>query len=102
TPPVGRRGLACVTPDDGSTLGAGMRPTVGGGVLAFSALYSVTHLLGWLRPVLLRMRIHEGFRRNAAIVLASMTFKAIILVSGMVLAFWPQHPRRRPQATRRV
>jgi hypothetical protein len=50
----------------------------------------------------LRMRIHEGFRRNAAIVLGSMTFKAIILVSGMVLAFWPEHPRRRPQATRRV
>jgi hypothetical protein len=79
-----------------------MRRTVGVGVLALSALYSAIDLLGWMRPVLLRMRIHEGFRRNAAIVLGSMTFKAIILVSGMVLAFWPQHPRRRSQATRRV
>jgi hypothetical protein len=48
------------------------------------------------------MRIHEGFRRNAAIVLGSMTFKAVILLSGMVLAFWPVRPGRGPQATGRV
>jgi len=79
-----------------------MRRTVGLGVLALSVLYSAIDLLGWLRPVLLRMRIHEGFRRNAAIVLGSMTFKAIILLSGMVLAFWPEHSKRRPEAARRV
>jgi hypothetical protein len=79
-----------------------MRRHVGVGVLALSVLYSAMDLLGWLRPVLLRMRIHEGFRRNAAIVLGSITFKAIILLSGIVLAFWPEHPRRRPQETRRV
>ena len=79
-----------------------MRRRVGIGVLGLSVLYSAVDLIGWLRPFLLRMRIHEGFRRNAAIVLGSMTFKAIILLSGMVLAFWPEHSKRRPEAARRV
>jgi hypothetical protein len=75
-----------------------MRRHVGVGVLALSVLYSAIDLAGWLRPVLLRMRIHEGFRRNAAIVLGSMTFKAVILLSGAVLAFWPERRRRRSQS----
>ena len=99
---TGDAALACAPPADGSTLGDDMRRTVGLGVLALSVLYSAIDLLGWLRPVLLRMRIHEGFCRNAAIVLGSMTFKAIILLSGMVLAFWPEHSKRRPEAARRV
>jgi hypothetical protein len=96
------RALACARPADGSTLGADMRRNVGVGVLALSVLYSAIDLLGWLRPVLLRMRIHEGFRRNAAIVLGSMTFKAIILLAGIVLAFWPVQSNRRHQSSRRV
>jgi len=72
-----------------------MRRKLGVGVLALSVLYSTIDLLGWLRPVLLRLRIHEGIRRSAALVLASMTFKAIILFSGMLLAFWPERAKTR-------
>ena len=69
-----------------------MRRRVGVGVLAASALYSAVDLLGWLRPVFLRMRIHEGPRRTAALILGSLTFKAVILLVGVVLAFWPARP----------
>lgn len=72
-----------------------MRRNIGVGVLALSVLYSAIDLLGWLRPVLLRLRIHEGFRRNAALVLGSLTLKAILLFSGMLLAFWPERAKRR-------
>ena len=71
-----------------------MRRRLGVGVLALSILYSAIDLLGWLRPVLLRMRIHDDFRRTAALVLGSLTLKAIILFTGMLLAFWPARVKR--------
>ena len=71
-----------------------MRRNVGVVLLAASLLYSAVDLLGWLRPIFLRMRIHEGARRTVAIVLGSLTFKAIILIIGIVLAFWPERSRR--------
>ena len=73
-----------------------MRRQVGVVVLAASVLYSAADLLGWLRPVLLRMGAHAGPRRTTAIVLGSLTFKAVILAIGLVLAYWPE--RSRPSA----
>jgi hypothetical protein len=58
-------------------------------VLAASLAYSATDLLGWLRPMLLRWRAHPGFPHTAAVVLGSLTFKTLILVIGILLAFWP-------------
>ena len=74
-----------------------MRRNFGVALLAGSVLYSAIDLLGWMRPIFLRMRIHEGTRRMAAIALGSLTFKAIILISGVLLAFWPEPPSRRSQ-----
>ena len=71
-----------------------MRRNIGVGVLALSVIYSALDLLGWLRPVLLRMRIHEGPRRAAAIVLGSLFFKAVLLTGGVLLTFWPERPSR--------
>jgi hypothetical protein len=65
------------------------------GVLALSVIYSALDLLGWLRPTLLRLRIHEGPRRMTAIVLGSLFFKAIVLIGGVLLTFWPERPPRR-------
>jgi hypothetical protein len=63
-------------------------------LLAVSVLYSAADLFGWLRPVLLRMRIHEGMERSAGIVLGSLTFKAALLFTGIILAFWPERSGR--------
>ena len=71
-----------------------MRRNIGVGLLAVSVLYSAADLLGWLRPALLRMRIHEGWERTTAVWMGSLTFKAVVLASGILLAFWPE--RRRP------
>jgi hypothetical protein len=70
-----------------------MRRAIGVGVLALSVLYSVADLAGWLRPMLLRMRVHQGPSRWAAIVLGSLTLKALMLMTGAVLAFWPERAR---------
>jgi hypothetical protein len=70
------------------------RRDIGVAVLALSAAYSVVDLLGWLHPVLLRMRIHEGPRRTLALLLGSLTFKTAVLASGILLAFWPERPGR--------
>jgi hypothetical protein len=59
-----------------------------------SVIYSLTDLLGWLRPMLLRMAAQPGARRSAAILLGSLTLKAVILVSGILLTFWPDRPAR--------
>ena len=66
-----------------------MRRNIGVGVLAVSVLFSVMDLLGWLRPYLLRLRIHDDFRRTVGLVLGSLTFKAVLLFSVILLAFWP-------------
>jgi hypothetical protein len=71
-----------------------MRRAIGVGVLALSVLYSAADLVGWLRPTLLRLRVHQGPSRWAAIVLGSLTLKAVVLMTGAVLAFWPQRPQR--------
>mgnify|MGYP001553396113 CR=1 FL=1 len=75
-----------------------MRRTIGVGLLALSVAYSLADLLGWLRPMLLRMRIHEGFRHGAAVLLGSLTFKAILLFSGILLAFWPGRAHSRGES----
>ncbi len=77
------------------------RRQIGVGVLAVSVAYSAVDLLGWLHPVLLRMAIHAGLRHRAAVVLGSLTFKALILFAGAVLAFWPERDDRRRGGTRR-
>jgi hypothetical protein len=69
-----------------------MRKNIGVGLLALSVLYSAADLLGWLRPPLLRMRAHGGSERIAAIILGSMSFKAVILIVGALAAFWPARP----------
>jgi len=74
-----------------------MRRNIGVGVLALSVLYSAADLLGWLKPTLLRMRVHEGWERTTGIVLGSLTLKAVVLASGILLAFWPDRPRRTQQ-----
>jgi hypothetical protein len=71
------------------------RRDVGVVVLALSVAYSAVDLLGWLHPVLLRMGVHEGPRRTFSLLLGSLTFKTILLASGILLAFWPERPGRR-------
>ena len=66
-----------------------MRRNLGVAVLAASALYSAVDLLGWLRPPMLRMRAHGGVERMIALTLASLSFKAIVLIAGALLTFWP-------------
>jgi hypothetical protein len=66
-----------------------MRKNLGVVMMALSVIYSVVDLLGWLRPPLLRLRIHGGSERLAAIVLGSLSLKAAILIVGILLAFWP-------------
>jgi hypothetical protein len=72
-----------------------MRRNLGVGILALSVIYSALDLFGWLRPTLLRLRIHEGPRRTLAIVLGSLFFKAVVLTGGALLTFWPGRPPRR-------
>ena len=71
-----------------------MRRNIGVGVLALSILYSALDLLGWLRPYFLRMRAHGGAERAAAVLFSSLSFKAVILFSGILLAFWPERRGR--------
>jgi cation transporter-like permease len=67
-----------------------MRKNAGVAILALSVVYSFIDLLGWLRPPLLRMRAHGGSERLLAIVLASLSLKAVVLLVGVLLAFWPE------------
>jgi hypothetical protein len=69
-----------------------MRRNIGVAILAASALYSTADLAGWLRPMLLRLRIHDGTRRAIGIAMGSLTLKTVILVIGIALAFWPERP----------
>jgi hypothetical protein len=65
------------------------RNNVGVVILAASVLFSALELAGWLRPPLLRMHAHGGAERVAAIVLGSLSLKALVLIAGALLAFWP-------------
>jgi hypothetical protein len=67
-----------------------MRKNLGVTILALSVVYSLIDLLGWLRPPLLRMRAHGGPERLAAIVLSSLSLKAVVLIVGALLTFWPE------------
>jgi hypothetical protein len=70
-----------------------VRQKAGVSILAATVLYYALDLLGWLRPFFLRMRANAGARRTIAIVLGSLTFKAVILIVGILLAFWPERAR---------
>jgi hypothetical protein len=72
------------------------RQTVGVVVLGVSAAYSAMDLFGWLRPVLLRWRARTGVEHVAGVVLGSLTFKALLLIIGILLAFWPASSHGRP------
>jgi hypothetical protein len=66
-----------------------MRKNIGAAILAASVILSAFDLIGWLRPPLLRMRAHGGIERVAGIILSSLSLKAIVLIVGLLLAFWP-------------
>ena len=66
-----------------------MRKNVGVVILTLSAVYSLVDLFGWLHPPLLRMRAHGGSERIAALVLGSLSLKAVVLIVGVLLTFWP-------------
>ena len=70
------------------------RKNIGIGVLAVSAGNSLAHLLRWMRPLLLRMRVHGGLEHTLAVAIDSLTVQFATLVVGAVLAFWPERPRR--------
>jgi len=70
-----------------------MRKHIGVTMLALSVIFSALDLIGWLRPPLLRMRAHGGVERVAAIVLGSLSLKAVVLIVGVLLAFWPSESR---------
>jgi hypothetical protein len=67
----------------------GQRQTAGVLVLVVSLVYSTVDLFGWLRPLLLRWRARGGIEHVAAVVFGALTFKAVILIAGILLAFWP-------------
>ena len=74
---------------DGAT-----RKNAGVWILAVSAFYSAIDLSGRTRPLLLRWRAHGGLERTLAVVLGSLSFKALLLFTGVLLAFWPSRARR--------
>jgi hypothetical protein len=67
-----------------------MRRTVGVFLLAISVVDSLLWLSGWFHPIALRWRAQGGLEHTIVIVLSSLTFKALLLFSGAVLAFWPK------------
>lgn len=58
-------------------------------LLAVSVIDSLLWLSGWFHPMALRWRVHGGAERAIAIALGSLTFKAVLLFAGALLAFWP-------------
>ena len=70
-------------------MGGADRRTIGVWVLGGSLVYSLADLLGWLRPKLLMLGVNGGAKRTLAVVLGSLAFKAVLLVAGIGLAFWP-------------
>jgi hypothetical protein len=66
------------------------RQNAGVAILAVSLVYSALYLTGRFHPMWLRMRAHGGPERVAATVVGSLAFKAVVLVAGAVLTFWPE------------
>jgi len=66
------------------------RQNFGVAVLALSLVYSALYLTGRFHPMWLRMRAHGGTERAIATVFGSLAFKAIVLIAGAFMAFWPE------------
>ena len=69
---------------------SGVRKNIGVFILALSVCYSAVDLLGWLHPRFILMRAHGGWERTIAVIAGSLFVKAVILVAGGLLAFWPE------------
>jgi len=69
------------------------RQNLGVAILAASLVYDALFLSGWFHPMALRMRAHGGVERIVAILLGSLSSKAVLLVVGAILAFWPARPK---------
>jgi hypothetical protein len=67
-----------------------MRRTIGVVLLAVSVVDSLLSLSDWFHPMALRWRGHGGLERTVALALGSLSFKAVLLVTGALLAFWPR------------
>ena len=65
------------------------RRSMGVGLLAVSVAYSAADLAGWLHPRLLMLGVNGGPKRTLAVILGSISFKAVLLLLGAGLAFWP-------------
>ena len=64
-------------------------------MLSVSVVYSSLDLMGMTRPLFLRWRAHGGADHTLAVVLGSLSFKAVLLLTAAVLAFWPTDRRER-------
>ena len=59
-------------------------------LIAISLVYSALELTKRFHPMWLRMRAHGGAERLIATALGSLSLKAIVLIAGAALAFWPE------------
>jgi hypothetical protein len=66
------------------------RQRIGVVLLVASVADSLLWLSGWFHPMAMRWRAAGGAYRATAIVLGSLTFKAVLLLTAAVLAFWPR------------
>jgi hypothetical protein len=72
-----------------------MRKNIGVALLALSVIFFAADLMGTFKPMFLRMRAHGGTERLMAVILGSLSLKAIILFAGILLAFWPSAPKEK-------
>ena len=70
-----------------------MRKNIGVAVLALSVIFFAADLMGVFRPALLLMRAHGGTERLVGVILGSLSLKAILLITGILLAFWPNREK---------
>lgn len=59
-------------------------------LIAVSMVYSGLELTKRFHPMWLRMRAHGGAQWLIATALGSLSLKAIVLIVGALLAFWPE------------
>jgi len=69
------------------------RRTCGVLLLIVSAIYSSLDLMGVMRPMFLRWRAHGGIDRTFAVLLGSLSFRAVLLLTAAILSFWPDRPK---------
>jgi hypothetical protein len=72
-----------------------MRKNIGVALLALSVIFFAADLMGTFKPMFLRMRAHGGTERFIAVILGSLSLKAVILFAGILLAFWPERAEDR-------